>query len=215
LGLPDMDGLSLLNKLRESTSIEHPRIVVHTGRALTKKETRQLEAYSEAVILKDERSLQRLLEQMRLFLRRVGENRAVVSKQPPANDTSLAGAKILLAEDDMRTMYAICAVLQGKGASVLVAENGREAVELAEKNPDLSGILMDIMMPEVDGYAAMRTLRQDSRFAQVPIIALTARAMKGERERCLEAGASDYLAKPVESERLLAAVRGWVAARPS
>ncbi|HYP88993.1 MAG TPA: response regulator, partial [Polyangiaceae bacterium] len=97
----------------------------------------------------------------------------------------------------------------------LVAENGREAVELARDNPDLSGILMDVMMPEVDGYAAMRALRQDARFARIPIIALTARAMKGERERCLEAGASDYLAKPVESERLLAAVRGWAAPRPS
>jgi CheY-like chemotaxis protein len=118
----------------------------------------------------------------------------------------------LLAEDDMRTVYAVSAVLQGKGAQVLVAENGREAITLARDTPDLDGILMDIMMPEVDGYEALRELRRDARFETMPMIALTARAMKGERERCLEAGANDYLTKPIDGERLLSALRSW--ARP-
>jgi tubulin-specific chaperone A len=116
----------------------------------------------------------------------------------------------LLAEDDMRTVYALSALLRGKGASVLVADNGREALETLALHPDVDGVLMDIMMPEMDGYEAMRRLRKDPRFAKLPVIALTARAMKGERERCVEAGATDYLAKPIDGERLLAAVSNWI-----
>jgi CheY-like chemotaxis protein len=213
LGLPDMDGLGLVENLRAKKHIHQPRIVVHTGRALTKKETRQLEAYSESVILKDEASLPRLLDEIRLFVRHMSERHAapapkpVTSSRPP--ETSLAGTKILLAEDDMRTVYALSAFLQGKGAEVLVAENGREAIAMADEHPDIRGILMDIMMPEMDGYEAMRKLRSDARFAKLPMVALTARAMKGERERCLDAGASDYLSKPVDHDALLQAVRAW------
>jgi CheY-like chemotaxis protein/signal transduction histidine kinase len=217
LGLPDMDGLSLIENLRSKTHIQQPRIVVHTGRALTKKETRQLEAYSESVILKDEASVPRLLEQIRLFVRHVSERHAPAppkrAKSLRPTETSLTGTKILLAEDDMRTVYALSAFLQGKGAEVFVAENGREAVAMADEHPDIRGILMDIMMPEMDGYEAMRKLRSDARFAKLPMVALTARAMKGERERCLDAGASDYLSKPVEHEALLEAVRAWPTVR--
>jgi len=129
---------------------------------------------------------------------------------------NLAGTTILLADDDMRTVYALSALLRGKGANVLVAETGREALETLAKHPDVDGVLIDVMMPEMDGYEAMRRLRSESRFAKLPVLALTAKAMKGERERCLEAGASDYLSKPVEPERLLAAVTTWVrpGARP-
>src|SRR5690606_18208694 len=162
-------------------------------------------------------SMPRLLEQIRLFVRHVSERHTAprskrsTSSRPP--ETSLAGTKILLAEDDMRTVYALSAFLQGKGAEVFVAENGREAIAVANEHPDIRGILMDIMMPEMDGYEAMRTLRRDARFSKLPMIALTARAMKGERERCLEAGASDYLSKPVEHEALLKAVHAWPSAR--
>src|SRR5690606_16193135 len=165
LGLPDMDGLSLVENLRSNKRIHQPRIVVHTGRALTKRETRQLEAYSESVILKDEASMPRLLEQIRLFVRHVSERHTAprskrsTSSRPP--ETSLAGTKTVLAEDDMRTVYALSAFLQGKGAEVFVAENGREAIAVANEHPDIRGILMDIMMPEMDGYEAMRTLRRD------------------------------------------------------
>jgi CheY-like chemotaxis protein/HAMP domain-containing protein len=216
LGLPDMDGLGLLETLQSRTRNGMPRVVVHTGRALTKKETRQLEAYAEAVILKDGDSSERLLEEIRLFVRHLKETSPPDSQASPAGrrpgEVSLHGVKILLAEDDMRTVYALCALLRGKGADVVVAENGREALELLASTPGVQGVLMDIMMPEMDGYEAMRRLRQDARFSRLPVIALTARAMKGERERCLEAGANDYLTKPVDGDRLLVAVQTWLQA---
>jgi CheY-like chemotaxis protein len=123
---------------------------------------------------------------------------------------SLEGTKILLAEDDMRTVYALSALLRGKGADVFVADTGREALEILGQHPDVHCVLMDIMMPEMDGYEAMRRLRQDPRFSALPVVALTARAMKGEKERCLEAGATEYLTKPVDSARLLQTVRSCV-----
>jgi CheY-like chemotaxis protein/HAMP domain-containing protein len=215
LGLPDMDGLRLLEQLEAGAGSGAPRVVVHTARSLTRKETRQLESYAEAVILKDGDSGERLLEEIRLFVRHLRDD---LAQQPAAlasrrgNDVSLDGVKVLLAEDDMRTVYALCALLRGKGADVVVAENGREALELLTQHPDVRGVLMDVMMPEMDGYEAMRRLRKDPRFARLPVIALTARAMKGERERCLDAGANEYLTKPVDGERLLSALQTWLVA---
>ncbi|HMI85896.1 MAG TPA: response regulator [Polyangiaceae bacterium] len=213
LGLPDMDGLGLLETVAEQAELVMPRVIVHTGRALTRKEARQLELYAEAVILKDGSSQERLLDELRLFVRHVTES-LPAGRQPKSaedkTDTSLQGTTILLAEDDMRTVYAISALLRGKGADVLVADSGKEALEMLDGHPRVSGVLMDIMMPEMDGYEAMRRLRQDARFATLPVIALTAKAMKGERERCLEAGASDYLTKPVDSHRLLATLQSWL-----
>jgi CheY-like chemotaxis protein len=214
LGLPDMDGLGLLEELRTRSHIKWPRVVVHTGRALTKKETHALEAYAEAIILKGGSSAERLLEEVRLFVRHVKDK--LVSERPMpnasrvSNDLSFEGIKLLLAEDDMRTVYAVSALLRGKGAEVLVAETGREALELLDKNTDVAAVLMDVMMPEMDGYEAMRRIRTDPRFPGLPVIALTAKAMKGERERCLEAGASDYLTKPVDSDRLLTTLATWL-----
>jgi CheY-like chemotaxis protein len=210
LGLPDMDGVVLLETLRARNDAPLPPVVVYTGRALTRDETRQLEAYAEAVVLKDGRSTERLIDEVRLFIRHVEERLPAAQRAnsaPPANDQSLRGTTILLAEDDMRTAYALSALLQGKGAEVLVAENGREALSLLETHAAVRVILMDIMMPEMDGYEALRRLRADARFANLPAIALTARAMKGERERCIAAGATDYLTKPVDGEMLLAALR--------
>ena len=219
LGLPDMDGLGLLETLGGRPDVVMPRVIVHTGRALTRKETRQLELYAEAVILKDGSSEERLLEELRLFVRHVTES-LPAAQQPkktdePMSDTSLAGTTILLAEDDMRTVYAISALLRGKGAEVLVADSGREALEMLADHPDVGGVLMDIMMPEMDGYEAMRRLRQEARFSDLPVIALTAKAMKGERERCIEAGASDYLTKPVDGHRLITTLQSWLRKRGS
>jgi CheY-like chemotaxis protein len=217
LGLPDMDGLSLLEKAKSQIKTPFPRVVVHTGRALTKEETRRLEAYSEAVILKDERSLERVLDEVRLFVRHVRETLPEGPLQgqvtDEAKDVSLANLKILLAEDDMRTVYALSALMRGKGAQVLVADNGAEALQLLDQHPDVDGVLMDIMMPKMDGYEAMRRLRTDPRFSALPVIALTAKAMKGEQERCLAAGASDYLTKPVDVARLLSALDKWLTKR--
>jgi CheY-like chemotaxis protein len=214
LGLPDMDGLGLLEELRTRSHIKWPRVVVHTGRALSKKETHALEAYAEAIILKGGSSAERLLEEVRLFVRHVKDKfiseRPMLNESAVSSDISLDGIKLLLAEDDIRTVYAVSALLRGKGAEVLVGETGREALELLEQNTDVAAVLMDVMMPEMDGYEAMRAIRADRRFSELPVIALTAKAMKGERERCLEAGASDYLTKPVDSDRLLATLAMWL-----
>lgn len=211
LGLPDMDGLAVIESLVEKNP-DPPPILVHTGRALTRKETRQLEAYAKAVILKDGSSSQRLMDEVRLFLGHVADRSTdlkPVETQDHA-DSSLVGATVLVAEDDMRTAYALSALLQGKGAEVVIAETGREALEQLDQRPVIDCVLMDVMMPEMDGYEAMRGIRRDPRFRDLPVIALTAKAMKGERERCLECGASDYLTKPVDSTRLLATLRTWM-----
>jgi CheY-like chemotaxis protein/HAMP domain-containing protein len=215
LGLPDMDGISLLEKLQAQAPKKYPPIIVHTGRALTKQEARLLESYADSVVMKGGSSGERLVEEVRLFVRHIEDRLPRARKSEIGDllrsaDVSLSGVKILVAEDDIRTVYALSALLAGKGAEVLVAETGREALDLLSKNPDVNAVLMDIMMPEMDGYEAMRRLRKEPRFEALPVIALTAKAMKGERERCLEAGASDYLTKPVDSERLLSTLRDWL-----
>jgi CheY-like chemotaxis protein len=215
LGLPDMDGLAVLETLRARGAAGAPRVIVHTGRALNKRETQQLEAYAEAVVLKEGNSAARLLEEIRLFVSHVKGGlspraRSQIPPTPVPSDISLAGTKILIAEDDMRTVYALSALLTSKGADVLLADTGREAIVLIEGNPDVDIVLMDIMMPEMDGYEATRRLRQDARFRNLPIVALTAKAMKGERDRCLEAGASDYLTKPVDTDKLLQTLQNYL-----
>ncbi len=212
LGLPGMDGLEFLETLRLRSELGSPRVIVHTGRALTKPETRRLEDYSQAIVLKDSHSPRRLLEEVRLFVAHVAEQSGVGSQRSaelPVKDTSLDGMKILIAEDDMRTVYAISALLRGKGAEVVIADNGREALAALDKHPDVSAVLMDVMMPEMDGYEAMSALREDQRFSSLPVIALTAKAMKGERERCISAGASDYLSKPIDTDKLMLALASW------
>ena len=210
LGLPDMDGSRLLETLRKRPELGAPRVVIHTGRVLSKQETRELEAYAEAVVLKDGGSPHRLLEEARLFVRHVTNQLPTLNKsERPRQEVSLRGVKLLLAEDDMRTVYSLSALLRSKGADVVTAETGKEALEALATHADIKGVLMDVMMPEMDGYEAMRRVREQARFASLPVIALTAKAMKGERERCLEAGASDYLPKPIDSERLLATLRKW------
>jgi CheY-like chemotaxis protein/signal transduction histidine kinase len=209
LGLPDMDGLGLLDALAARPEIEMPPVVVHTGRALSREEIQRLEAYAQAVVLKEGRSTDRLLEEIRLFVQHLKPGSGAVAGTAvagsgTASDVRLDGSKLLVADDDMRTVYALSALLRTKGAQVIMADNGRTALELLEQHPDVQAVLVDVMMPEMDGYEAMRRIRQQSRFHQLPIIALTAKAMKGERERCLEAGASDYMAKPVDGDRLLA-----------
>jgi CheY-like chemotaxis protein/HAMP domain-containing protein len=215
LGLPDMDGLGFLERLRARGDIETPPVVVHTGRALTKDETRRLEEYAEAVVLKEGRSTERLLEEIRMFIQhvkaRLPQGRAFVPPRVPLADVHLDNRRILLVDDDMRTVYALSALLRAKGAEVLTADTGRAALEVLGEHPDTEGVLMDVMMPEMDGYEAMRRIRQDARFERLPVIALTAKAMRGEREKCIEAGASDYLTKPIDADQLLTMLQAWLA----
>jgi CheY-like chemotaxis protein len=215
LGLPDMDGLAVLETLRARGQVNAPRVIVHTGRALDRRETKQLEAYAEAVVLKEGDSAARLMEEIRLFVSHVKDSlspraRSQIPPAPAVGDFSLQGVTLLLAEDDMRTVYALSALLTSKGATVLVADTGREALEQLAKHSRVDIVLMDIMMPEMDGYEATRQLRSDPRFRNLPVLALTAKAMKGERERCIEAGASDYLTKPIDSDALLRTLQAWL-----
>jgi CheY-like chemotaxis protein/HAMP domain-containing protein len=214
LGLPDMDGLGLLETLCSRRNVPMPPVIVHTGRSLTRDEVRRLEAYAQAVVIKGGNSGERLLEEVQLFVQHVRNE----PPRPPAllggvsalPEVSLRGTRVLVADDDMRTVYAVSALLRGKGAEVLVAETGREALELLGANPGVNAVLMDVMMPEMDGYEALRRLRADGRFNELPAIALTAKAMKDERERCIEAGATEYLAKPVDPARLLTTLAALV-----
>jgi CheY-like chemotaxis protein/signal transduction histidine kinase len=215
LALADMDGLELLASVEERCGADMPSVVVYTDRALSKAEAQRLDAYADAVILEDGSSGERLLDEIRLFLRRVGEG--LRSRRPHAvdgtahSDARLAGRRVLLVDDDMRTVYALSATLRAKGIDVVVADTGRAALAALAERPDVEAILMDIMMPEMDGYEAMRHIRRDARFRTLPIIALTAKAMKGDPERCIEAGATDYLPKPVDATRLLAMLRSHLA----
>ncbi len=206
LSLPDMDGLDLLRAIEEQCATEMPSVVVYTGRALSKGEAKRLEAYTEAVVIKEGPSRDRLMNEIRLFVRRLKEGRGprqrpVVLRQ--SSDVHLRGHKVLIVEDDMRTLYALSATLRAKGINVLVADNGRAALDVLAEHLDVEVVLMDIMLPEMDGYETIRRIRQDKPPASLPIIALTAKAMKGDREKCLEAGATDYLPKPVDSDRLM------------
>lgn len=207
LSLPDMDGLDLLEKVQQQCGAEMPSVVIYTARALSRGETKRLEAYTEAIVLKEGPSTERLLNEVRLFTRRLKEALPSSHQGAPrfrSADVRLEGCQLLVVDDDMRTVYALSAMLRAKGAKVLVADTGRAGLEMLRANPDTHAVLMDIMMPEMDGYEAMRRIRLDERFKELPIVALTAKAMKGDEEKCLEAGATDYLPKPIDSDRLLA-----------
>jgi len=203
LGLPEMDGLAFLETLRALPEFESTRVIVHTGRNISKQEARQLGHYAQAIVLKDGDSSSRLLEEIRLFAHHVAASSAPLVPIAAAA-RNVQGLQVLLVEDDMRTVYSLSALLQSKGCTVTVAENGREALACLAKDPAIQCVLMDIMMPEMDGYETLRHMRSEPRWAQLPVIAITAKAMLGERERCLAAGATDYLSKPIDGSQLIA-----------
>jgi CheY-like chemotaxis protein/signal transduction histidine kinase len=207
LGLPDMDGLELLGIIRERHGADMPAVVVYTSRGLSRAEAKALEAYTEAVVLKEGASVERLLDEVRLFTRRLKDGLGAGHAATPARAHAafdFGGRRVLIADDDMRTVYALSAMLRSKGLDVLVADTGAAALAVLNDHPDVDAVLMDIMMPEMDGFEAIRRLRKDPRFAKLLVVTLTAKAMKGDREKCLEAGATEYLPKPVDADRLLA-----------
>jgi CheY-like chemotaxis protein len=186
-----------------------PPVLVYTARALSKAEVQRLEAYADAVVLKEGPAAERLINEVRLFARRLAEGRPAKRKLSAVAATALMrleGHKILIADDDMRTVYALSALLRARGAEVVVADTGLAALNVLSEQPDVDLVLMDIMMPEMDGFEAMRRLRKEARFHELPVIALTAKAMRVDREQCMQAGATDYLAKPIEADRLLGMV---------
>jgi CheY-like chemotaxis protein len=189
-------------------------IVVYTGKDLTAKEEMELRQMTEAVIVKEAKSPDRLLDETALFLHRV-ENNLPESKrrmlqQAHNRDPILSDRKILIVDDDVRNIFALTSILEGQHMNVIYAENGLEAIKLIQESPDVEVVLMDVMMPEIDGYETTRRIREMDQFKNLPIIALTAKAMKGDREKCIEAGASDYIAKPVDTDQLMSLLRVWL-----
>jgi signal transduction histidine kinase/CheY-like chemotaxis protein len=219
LSLPDMDGLDFLARMRQRHGANMPSVMIYTARALTKAEAKAIEAHVDAVVLKDGSSAQRLLDEIRLFSRRlkegVGPRRTGAAPRVSPVAVNLTGKRVLVADDDMRTAYALSATLRTKGAEVFVADTGQAALDLLSQREDMQAVLMDIMMPEMDGLEAMRRIRRDPRFGTLPIIALTAKVMKGDQEKCLEAGATEFLPKPVDGDRLLTMLAGLLSEKPS
>jgi hypothetical protein len=212
LGLPDMNGFDLMERIKGE--IGNVPIIIYTGKDLTSKEQTELRRLAETIIIKDVRSLERLLDETALFLHRVEENlpepKRQMLEQLRKKDPILAGKKVLIVDDDMRNIFALTSLLERYDMPVLYAENGRDGIDMLKSVQDIDVALVDIMMPEMDGYEAMRQIRNIPEFQQLPLIALTAKAMKGDREKCIEAGASDYITKPADSEQLLSLLRVWL-----
>jgi CheY-like chemotaxis protein/HAMP domain-containing protein len=214
LRLPDMSGFEVLQRISEIPSLGDLPVVVFTGKELSADEDARLHTMARSVLVKGVESPERLLDETALFLHRV------VTDLPPAkqkvlerlhrSDETLAGRKVLVVDDDVRNLFALSSALERRGMIVLTAGTGREAIRTLETTPDVAIVLMDIMMPEMDGYETMQAIRQKPSFRRLPIVALTAKAMKGDREKCLEAGASEYLAKPVNTDQLLGTLRVWL-----
>ncbi len=214
LRLPDMTGFEVLDQIRKDDSLSNVPVVVFTGRELSADEDAELHTMARSIVVKGVESPERLLDETSLFLHRVItelpiEKQRMLEKLN-SSDEDLVGRTALLVDDDARNIFALSSVLERRGMKVLTATTGSEAVALVNSSPEIAIVLMDIMMPQMDGYQTMGVIRQNPLFGRLPIIALTAKAMKGDREKCLEAGASDYLAKPVNTEQLLLAIRMWL-----
>jgi CheY-like chemotaxis protein/signal transduction histidine kinase/HAMP domain-containing protein len=214
LRLPDMSGFEVLDQIRNDDQLANVPVVVFTGRELSAEEDAELHTMARSIVVKGVESPERLLDETSLFLHRVItelpiEKQRMLEKLN-SSDEDLVGRTALLVDDDARNIFALSSVLERRGMKVLTATTGHEAVALVKSNPEIAIVLMDIMMPQMDGYQTIGVIRENPSFARLPIIALTAKAMKGDREKCLEAGASDYLAKPVNTEQLLLAIRMWL-----
>ncbi len=207
LGLPGMSGFELLDRM-EARGGEMPPIVIHSGRELTRDESARLRQFTDSIIIKGTRSLERLLDEVSLFLHSVRKSTA--PRIVRDLDSSLTGRTVLVVDDDMRNIFALSKILREKGLNVVMAQDGQKALRQLDENKSIEIVLMDIMMPGMDGYETMREARKRPALAKLPIIAVTAKAMTGDRDKCLEAGASDYLAKPIDIDKLLSMMRIWL-----
>lgn len=214
LMLPDASGYDLLERMADGTTYAFPPVIVYTGRALTRDEEQQLRRYSRSIIIKGAKSPERLLDEVTLFLHRVESKMAPDQQrlllQARQRDTILENRKILLVEDDVRNIFALSSVLEPMGGKLVIARNGREALDQLEAGTEVDLVLMDLMMPEMDGLTAMRHIRARDAWAKLPIIALTAKAMPDDRKQCLDAGANDYIAKPIDVDKLVSLCRVWM-----
>jgi CheY-like chemotaxis protein/signal transduction histidine kinase len=214
LMLPDQPGADLIREINRRMGLRSPPVIVYTGKDLSPREETELRSLSESIIVKDARSPERLLDETALFLHRVQaglpEAKRRMLEQVRRQDAVLTGRRVLIVDDDVRNIFALTAVLEGFGMTVQFAESGEAAISMLRGESAYDVVLMDVMMPEMDGNEAIRRLRADSRFAKLPIIAVTAKAMKGDRERSIESGASDYITKPVDTEKLVSLLRVWL-----
>ncbi|WP_295999393.1 HAMP domain-containing protein [Rugamonas sp.] len=214
LTLPDISGFDLLDIIGKDSSLRYLPIVINTAKELNRKEVTKLKRYAKTIVIKDARSPERLLDETALFLHRsqasLPELQRRMLEEIHAADGGLAGRKVLIVDDDLRNIFALSSLLERQQMQVSFAENGRDGIEVLERDPTIEIVLMDIMMPEMDGYDTMRAIRRIPKFKSLPIITLTAKAMKGDRDKCIAAGASDYITKPVDVAQLLSLMRVWL-----
>jgi CheY-like chemotaxis protein len=214
LNLPDMSGTELLETLHASEDYDAVPVIVYTGKELSREEEAHLRKYADRIILKTDRSSERLLNEASLFLHWLESTLPSNKRKNPElvehRDDIFEGKKVLLVDDDMRNIYALSAQLEELGFDITLANNGREALEALDEDPAMDIVLMDIMMPEMDGYEAMAKIREQARFAKLPMLALTAKAMKEDRSKCIEAGANDYCSKPIDMAKLTSLMRVWL-----
>ncbi|MBC7602254.1 MAG: response regulator, partial [Ramlibacter sp.] len=214
LKLPDMTGNEVLKRMAGEEICSFPPVIVYTGRNLTREEEAVLQRYSRSIIIKGARSPERLLDEVTLFLHKVetdmSSERQKMLRVARNRDNVFEGRRILLVDDDVRNIFALTSALEHKGAKVEIARNGQEAIDKLGQIESIDLVLMDIMMPVMDGYTATREIRKNPKWRNLPIIAVTAKAMKDDQDRCLAAGASDYLAKPIELDRLFSLIRVWM-----
>ena len=211
--LRDMSGFDFLARLREEHFPRLP-VIVHTDKSLTQEEEAELQKYAESIIIKSSRSLDRLVAEASLFLHDINakcyDKKSKAIRSIHEKENALKGKKVLVVDDDMRNVFALSSLLEEKGVKIIAGRNGREGIQKLAQNPDVDLVLMDVMMPEMDGYTAMREIRAKEDYARLPIIALTAKAMKDDRQKCIEAGANDYLTKPIDVEKLITLLRVWL-----
>ncbi len=214
LKLPDMQGFQLLERVKTDERFANLPVIIYTGKQLTRQEETELRRYAETIIVKDVRSPERLLDETSLFLHRVEsrlpEEKRKILQQLHSADAVFEGRKVLIVDDDVRNVFALASVLESRGMHALYAENGIDGIRMLEQESDIDVVLMDIMMPELDGYEAIQRIRAMPQFESLPIISLTAKAMKGDREKSIAAGASDYITKPVDTDKLVSLLRVWL-----
>ncbi len=205
LNLGGISGIEFLEKAANLVAV--PPVVIYSAQELSREESLKLRQYTDSIVIKGTRSTERLLDEVSLFLHSIGSRGASAT---PSDDTQLAGRRLLLVDDDMRNLFALSKSLRARGMNVVLAQDGYKALQQLRENNDIELVLMDIMMPGMDGYETTREIRRQPQWADLPIIAVTAKAMYGDRDKCLEAGANDYLTKPVDLDKLLSMIRVWL-----
>jgi CheY-like chemotaxis protein len=214
LKLPRATGFDLLEHIRGTDELREVPVIIHTGKALTQRDQAKLKRFAQTIIVKDARSPERLLAETSLHLHRRPAALAPEGRRMLANleeaESVLSGKRVLIVDDDVRNVFALASALEAHGMEVRFAENGRKGLESLQADPDVDLVLMDVMMPEMDGYETTRAIREVPELAGLPVIALTAKAMQGDRDKSIAAGASDYITKPVDMDQLIALMRVWL-----